>query len=108
MKFARVRTTDRPVVVSDGTAYDLSGLVGDLTPETLPSLTGLAPGAVDQLPEVDLSRVEFDAPVARVGAVIAIGLNYAAHAAESGAVPPAYPVMFCDVPEDPEHDRRAQ
>ena len=33
-------------------------------------------------------------PVARPAAVICIGQNYAAHAAESGAEPPAHPVVF--------------
>ena len=33
-------------------------------------------------------------PVARPNAVICIGMNYAAHAAESGSAPPAIPVVF--------------
>jgi 2-keto-4-pentenoate hydratase/2-oxohepta-3-ene-1,7-dioic acid hydratase in catechol pathway len=33
-------------------------------------------------------------PVARPGAVVGIGMNYAAHAAESGSAPPEVPVMF--------------
>lgn len=34
------------------------------------------------------------APVSRPGAVVGIGMNYAAHAAESGAAPPEIPVVF--------------
>jgi 2,4-diketo-3-deoxy-L-fuconate hydrolase len=34
------------------------------------------------------------APVARPGAVVGIGMNYAAHAAESGSAPPEIPVVF--------------
>jgi len=34
------------------------------------------------------------APLARPGAVVGIGMNYAAHAAESGAAPPEIPVVF--------------
>ena len=34
------------------------------------------------------------APVARPGAVVGIGMNYAAHAAESGSAPPEVPVVF--------------
>jgi 2,4-diketo-3-deoxy-L-fuconate hydrolase len=34
------------------------------------------------------------APVARPGAVVGIGMNYAAHAAESGDAPPEIPVVF--------------
>jgi 2,4-didehydro-3-deoxy-L-rhamnonate hydrolase len=33
-------------------------------------------------------------PVARPGSVVGIGMNYAAHAAESGAEPPTVPVVF--------------
>ncbi|WP_457947974.1 fumarylacetoacetate hydrolase family protein [Pseudarthrobacter sp. alpha12b] len=33
-------------------------------------------------------------PVARPGSVVGIGMNYAAHAAESGAEPPSIPVVF--------------
>ncbi|GAA0990277.1 2-keto-4-pentenoate hydratase/2-oxohepta-3-ene-1,7-dioic acid hydratase in catechol pathway [Subtercola frigoramans] len=34
------------------------------------------------------------APIARPGAVVCVGMNYAAHAAESGAEPPTEPVIF--------------
>jgi 2-keto-4-pentenoate hydratase/2-oxohepta-3-ene-1,7-dioic acid hydratase in catechol pathway len=34
------------------------------------------------------------APVARPGALVGIGMNYAAHAAESGSTPPEVPVVF--------------
>jgi 2-keto-4-pentenoate hydratase/2-oxohepta-3-ene-1,7-dioic acid hydratase in catechol pathway len=101
MKFARVRsaTGARPVALSEGAAYDLSGLFDDLSPATLPRLNdAAAPLAAGELPEVDLDGAAFDAPVAGVGAVIAIGLNYAAHAAESGAAVPRYPVMFLKTP----------
>lgn len=33
-------------------------------------------------------------PVARPGSVVGVGMNYAAHAAESGAEPPTVPVVF--------------
>lgn len=38
------------------------------------------------------------APVARPGAVICIGMNYAAHAAESGNPPPSEPIVFLKHP----------
>jgi 2-keto-4-pentenoate hydratase/2-oxohepta-3-ene-1,7-dioic acid hydratase in catechol pathway len=34
------------------------------------------------------------APIVRPGAVVGIGMNYAAHAAESGSAPPEIPVVF--------------
>ena len=38
------------------------------------------------------------APIARPSAVICIGMNYAAHAAESGSAPPEIPIMFLKTP----------
>jgi 2-keto-4-pentenoate hydratase/2-oxohepta-3-ene-1,7-dioic acid hydratase in catechol pathway len=50
------------------------------------------------LPEVSSEDVRYGAPVARPSAVICVGLNYAAHAAESGAEPPEHPVIFLKTP----------
>ena len=101
MKFARLRTEDgtRPVVVSGDEAYDLSELLGDITPKTMDLLDSAAVAAANgKLNAVDLSHAEFDAPISSTGAVIAIGMNYAAHAAESGSAPPSVPVMFLKTP----------
>ena len=101
MKFARVRTATgvRPVALVDEVAYDLSDRVTDLDGSTLGDLAGLGRAVrAGELPTIDLDGAEFDAPVAAVGAVIAIGMNYAAHAAESGAAPPELPVMFLKTP----------
>ena len=40
------------------------------------------------------SSLRIGSPVARPGSVVGIGMNYAAHAAESGAEPPTIPVVF--------------
>lgn len=50
--------------------------------------------AAGTLPELSASGVRIGAPVARPGAIVCIGMNYAAHAAESGAAPPEIPVVF--------------
>ena len=47
----------------------------------------------DLCPVID-EDVVLAAPVARPSKLICIGLNYAGHAAESGAAPPAEPVVF--------------
>lgn len=47
-----------------------------------------------ELPPVDVAGQRLGAPIARPSAVACIGMNYAAHAAESGAAPPEYPVVF--------------
>jgi 2,4-didehydro-3-deoxy-L-rhamnonate hydrolase len=49
-------------------------------------------GALPVLAEAAAFRV--GAPLARPGAVVGIGMNYAAHAAESGSAPPEIPVVF--------------
>ena len=50
--------------------------------------------AAGTLPELPASGLRVGAPVARPGAIVCIGMNYAAHAAESGAAPPEIPVVF--------------
>lgn len=48
---------------------------------------------------VALDSVELLAPVSRPGSVIAVGLNYADHARETGAEIPAAPVTFAKLPQ---------
>jgi 2-keto-4-pentenoate hydratase/2-oxohepta-3-ene-1,7-dioic acid hydratase in catechol pathway len=50
--------------------------------------------ALPSLAKIDVTGERVGAPIARPGALLCIGVNYAAHAAESGATPPAEPVMF--------------
>ena len=50
--------------------------------------------AAGELAEVSASGLRVGAPIARPGSIICIGMNYAAHAAESGAAPPEIPVVF--------------
>ncbi len=42
----------------------------------------------------DAAAMRIGAPIARPSAVICIGMNYAAHAAESGSEPPTIPILF--------------
>ncbi|MET9736873.1 fumarylacetoacetate hydrolase family protein [Streptomyces sp. NPDC006422] len=50
--------------------------------------------AAGELPALDASGLRIGPPVARIGKVVCIGLNYHDHAAETGAEPPAEPVVF--------------
>ncbi|MFP5336408.1 MAG: fumarylacetoacetate hydrolase family protein [Actinomycetes bacterium] len=89
---------ERPAALGDdGTAYDLTPLTADIDGHFL-SEDGVARArdAVDRgaLPPLDHRGLRTGAPVARPGAVLCIGMNYAAHAAETGAAPPTVPVMF--------------
>jgi 2,4-didehydro-3-deoxy-L-rhamnonate hydrolase len=54
--------------------------------------SALAAGALPVLAGAEELRIA--APVARPNNVICVGMNYAAHAAESGAEPPTIPVVF--------------
>ena len=54
--------------------------------------SALAAGALPVLSGAEELRIA--APVARPNNVVCVGMNYAAHAAESGAEPPTIPVVF--------------
>ena len=104
MKFARLGTVDaeHPVVVADGRSYDLSGVTQDITGSFLANggpqqaASALAAGHLHDIPDAETLRV--GAPIARPGVVVCVGLNYAAHAAESNVAPPDHPVIFFKPP----------
>lgn len=80
---------------ADGTIRDLSGVVEDIGGKVL-SDAGLAELAAldpETLPAV-APGVRLGPPVAGVGKMICIGLNYADHAAEAGMAVPPEPVIF--------------
>ena len=110
MKLARLgpEGQETPVVVTDHGTYDLSGVVYDLTGEFFASggLDRVARRAGRRRAAAARRRgLRVGAPVARPSAVICIGMNYAAHAAESGADAAR---AAGAVPQDPEHRRRAR
>lgn len=80
---------------ASGTIRDLSGVVSDiagdvLTPEGLATIAAIDPAT---LPAV-AGDVRYGACVGRVGKFICVGLNYADHAAETGAKIPEEPILF--------------
>jgi 2,4-diketo-3-deoxy-L-fuconate hydrolase len=93
------RGQERPVAVIDGVAKDLTSLTADIDGAFLAD-DGIARAraALDSLPVVDIDGMRIGAPVARPQAVWCIGINYASHAAESGAQPPTAPVLFFKTP----------
>ncbi|GAB3009667.1 fumarylacetoacetate hydrolase family protein [Amycolatopsis acidiphila] len=99
MKFLRVGPpgAERPVLLEDGRHYDLTPLTAEIDGRFLagdgPRQARVALDA-GELPEVDIVGVRIGAPIARPGAVLCIGQNYAAHAAESGDEPPSEPILF--------------
>jgi 2,4-diketo-3-deoxy-L-fuconate hydrolase len=80
---------------ASGAIRDLSGHVSDIGPAELSadSLARLAAIDPASLPKVE-GAVRYGACVGNVGKFIAIGLNFADHAAESGAPVPSEPIVF--------------
>ncbi|XAS67613.1 fumarylacetoacetate hydrolase family protein [Micrococcaceae bacterium Sec5.7] len=104
VKFARLGAAgeERPVVMTHEVGgveklFSLAPLTRDIDGRFLASggiaRTRAALNA-GSLPTVSGDGVRIGSPVARPGAVVCIGMNYAAHAAESGAEPPTIPVVF--------------
>ena len=86
---------ERPGIVDAANVLrDLSGHVGDIDGKVL--ATGL--DALEALDPATLPKVEgvprVGAPLAGVGKIICVGLNYADHAAESNMALPKEPVLF--------------
>jgi 2-keto-4-pentenoate hydratase/2-oxohepta-3-ene-1,7-dioic acid hydratase in catechol pathway len=93
MKLCRYgpRGSEKPGIVdADGRIRDLSGLVDDITPATLSKALATD---VSALPVVEGSP-RYGVPVKGIGKIVAIGLNYADHAKESGLPIPTEPVVF--------------
>ncbi|MEQ9240208.1 fumarylacetoacetate hydrolase family protein [Roseovarius indicus] len=83
------------ILDSDGQVRDLSGKVADfvgssVSLEALDAIRGIAP---DSLPLVE-NPGRVGACLASVPNFFCIGLNYAKHAAETGAEPPKEPIIF--------------
>jgi 2-keto-4-pentenoate hydratase/2-oxohepta-3-ene-1,7-dioic acid hydratase in catechol pathway len=78
-----------------GTIRDLSGVAADFAGE------GVSIAAIEKLKGVDLSKLPAVPAGTRIGSCVAsvpnffcVGLNYARHAAETGATPPTEPILF--------------
>jgi 2-keto-4-pentenoate hydratase/2-oxohepta-3-ene-1,7-dioic acid hydratase in catechol pathway len=86
-----------------GDSYiDISSVVADidgeaLAPKSLARIRDeVASGRLPQLQNAAALRI--GSPIARPSALICIGMNYAAHAAESGSAPPKLPIIFLKTP----------
>ncbi len=97
MRLVRVGApgAERPGLIdAQDRVRDLSGVISELGPQALSdgALARLADLDVNTLPVLPDSR--FGVPWSGIGKIIAIGLNYADHAAEAGLPPPAEPILF--------------
>ncbi|GLU89663.1 fumarylacetoacetate hydrolase family protein [Agromyces sp. NBRC 114283] len=104
MRFARLGApgAEIPVVVDEGRHLDLRPLTAELDGAFL-AADGVerarAAVAAGELPELaDAAALRVGAPIARPSAVYCVGMNYAAHAAESGSLPPEHLVLFMKAP----------
>lgn len=104
MKFARLGApgSEIPVLVEGDRHLDLRPVTSDVDEDFLSGdfqarvAAARDAGALAELPGAADLRI--GAPIARPSAVICIGQNYAAHARESGAEPPAVPILFLKTP----------
>ena len=103
MRFMRLGLAGEeiPAVSLEGTQYDLRPLTNDIDgaflADTTEEIIDRVRTAHDQgrLPEITgATSMRTGSPIARPTAVVCIGQNYAAHAAESGAPAPDVPIIF--------------
>jgi len=89
------------VVVSDTEAVFVDDLISDFNRVELENgaMEKLAKADLSARPKVKISDYRIGSPVARPTKVICVGLNYAKHAVETGATPPAEPVVFMKAPD---------
>ena len=89
---------ETPAIEVDGVIYDLSSITADIDGGFLAS-DGIARArdavAAGRLPVLEgADRLRVGAPVVRPTALLCIGQNYAAHAAESNSPVPTVPLLF--------------
>ena len=102
MRFARLgpHGAEIPAVLHDDTWFDIREIAADIDGAFLASggvdrvRAAVAAASLPALP----APSRFGAPIARPSAVYCVGMNYAAHAAESGSAPPENLVMFMKAP----------
>jgi 2-keto-4-pentenoate hydratase/2-oxohepta-3-ene-1,7-dioic acid hydratase in catechol pathway len=94
---------ERPAVLDpEGTPRDIGGIVPEIDGSLLADPAALARVAAElaagTLPALDPAE-RVGPPLAGIGKIVCIGLNYHDHAAETGAEPPAEPVVFMKAPD---------
>jgi 2-keto-4-pentenoate hydratase/2-oxohepta-3-ene-1,7-dioic acid hydratase in catechol pathway len=95
VRYGRAGAEKPGLIDASGTLRDLSGVVEDVTPAQL------APAELTRVRALDPSRLptvegtpRLGCPLAGIGKIVCIGLNYADHAAEVGSPLPAEPQIF--------------
>ena len=97
MKLLRFGTkgAEKPGIIdAAGNIRDISGIVSDISPSVLEGeLAKLRACDLEGLPIVE-PGVRIGAPVAGIGKIVCVGLNYRKHAEETGMAEPDEPVIF--------------
>ncbi|BDZ54454.1 hypothetical protein GCM10025870_15270 [Agromyces marinus] len=97
MRIARVLIDGRPrILVQDGASARLAP--ADHPDDALAAIESVRTGAAAGWTETEIGEVEFLAPVAGAGKMIAVGLNYVDHTAETGITQPERPLTFAKYP----------
>ena len=83
------------LIDKDGSPRDLSGVIGDITPDLLSAegLQRLAQIDAGGLPKVP-HATRLGVPMTGISKIVCVGLNYADHAAEAGMKIPKEPILF--------------
>ncbi|MET0462962.1 MAG: fumarylacetoacetate hydrolase family protein [Chitinophagaceae bacterium] len=89
---------EKPGIEINGERFDLSSVARDydehfFANDGIASIIKAVEGNTSGFPKV-AADVRLGAPIARPSKIVCIGLNYADHAKETGATPPAEPVIF--------------
>jgi 2-keto-4-pentenoate hydratase/2-oxohepta-3-ene-1,7-dioic acid hydratase in catechol pathway len=104
MRFARIGPpgAERPAVLGDdGSPLDIARFTADVDGSLLRRgvheiREALVAGALDP---IDGVSDRYGPPVSHIGKIVCVGLNYADHAAETGATLPTEPVLFLKTPD---------
>ncbi|HWM38242.1 MAG TPA: fumarylacetoacetate hydrolase family protein [Streptomyces sp.] len=107
MKLLRVGPVgaERPALLDgSGVLRDLSGVVPDIDGSLLSDSAALArvrdaAAAAGELPALETAGLRTAPPVAGIGKVVCIGLNYHDHARETGGAIPEEPILFMKAPD---------
>lgn len=104
MKLAHIGPIEQqlPVAITDDGTWDISALTPEIDGHFL-AADGISKVRqalkTKSLPAVSIDdSTRFGAPIARPTAVLCVGMNYAAHAAETGSQPPKNLVLFMKHP----------
>ena len=99
VRYGRAGAEKPGLVDADGTLRDLSKVVKDITPDLLTGagLKRLRGAKTAKLPVVR-GKPRLGCPLAGIGKMVCIGLNYTDHAAEVGMPLPKEPTLFIKAP----------